>query len=371
MNSTSPMKQAMRRNGLEWWLLFAALALTAVVYWAGLSGSYLFDDYPNIVDNNGVQPSHASLPSLLNAAMSSPSSEFDRPLASLSFAANYLATGLNPYWMKLTNVVIHLLNGLLVFLLARLLLRSAPRVASSATESRLIATEGAHGTEESSIYIASEVAPTFAREGIVATLIAAGWMLLPINLTAVLYVVQRMESLANLFVLLGLFGYVAGRRRMLEPFATSTPFGSVHGRSGFWLCAASITLPTAIGLLAKETAVMLPLYALLVEWLLFGFRIAIPARRPFGEFETSRVTRTWDKRLIGLFLLVLALPLIVGLVWLLPGLLQPGHWSTRDFTLGTRLLSEARIVVDYIVWTVVPMPQALSFYHDNFSISTG
>ncbi len=40
-------------------------------------------------------------------------------------------------------------------------------------------------------------------------------MLLPINLTGVLYVVQRMESMANLFVLLGLIGYVAGRRRML------------------------------------------------------------------------------------------------------------------------------------------------------------
>jgi len=63
--------------------------------------------------------------------------------------------------------------------------------------------------------------------------------------------------------------------------------------------------------------------------------------------------------------------LIVGLIWLLPGLLQPEQWSTRDFTLGTRLLSEARIVVDYLVWTLLPTPQALSFYHDNFNISTG
>ena len=40
-------------------------------------------------------------------------------------------------------------------------------------------------------------------------------MLLPINLTGVLYVGQRMESMANLFVLAGLIGYVTGRRRML------------------------------------------------------------------------------------------------------------------------------------------------------------
>src|SRR5215469_10833857 len=92
-------------------LLIAALLLTAIVYWPGLSGAFVFDDYPNIVDNAGVQPSHANLSSLVSAALSSPSSEFSRPLASLSFAVNYLFTGLNPYWMKLTNLVIHLLNG--------------------------------------------------------------------------------------------------------------------------------------------------------------------------------------------------------------------------------------------------------------------
>jgi hypothetical protein len=37
----------------------------------------------------------------------------------------------------------------------------------------------------------------------------------------------------------------------------------------------------------------------------------------------------------------------------------------------TRLLSETRIVVDYISWTLLPTPSALSFYHDDFRISTG
>ena len=54
------------------------------------------------------------------------------------------------------------------------------------------------------------------RAKLTAALIAGAWMLLPINLTGVLYVVQRMESLANLFVLLGLAGYVIGRQRMLR-----------------------------------------------------------------------------------------------------------------------------------------------------------
>jgi hypothetical protein len=63
--------------------------------------------------------------------------------------------------------------------------------------------------------------------------------------------------------------------------------------------------------------------------------------------------------------------MVIGLAWLLPGLFHPGRWATRDFTMGTRLLSEARIVADYVAWTLFPTPGALSFYHDDFPISTG
>lgn len=325
------------RLSLSKLILAAALALTTLVYWPGLSGTWLFDDYPNIVENTGVQPHHFSAPSLVQAALSSPSSEFKRPLASLSFALNYLAAGLDPYWMKLTNLAIHLLNGLLVYILARSLLSLVKPDSGKERNSRI------------------------------AALIAAGWMLLPINLTGVLYTVQRMESMANLFVLLGLIGYVAGRQRMLAIANTTTTQrgdSTTSRRSGFLLCAFSITVPTAIGILAKETATMLPLYAFLIEWAVLSFR-------SLERHETEKsVTRlNVDVRLIVLFLFVLVLPLIIGLAWLLPGVLNPIVWSTRDFTLHSRLLSEARIVVDYIDWTLLPTPHDLSFYHDDFHIS--
>jgi len=329
------------------WLLATAFVITAAIYWPGLYGSFLFDDYPNIVDNHGVQPNNASLASLAGAALSSPSSEFKRPLASLSFAANYLATGLNPYWMKLTNLVFHLINGLLVFLLTRILLRSTP------TQMAAVADAGNLRDSGEPRHI-----------GIVAALVAAGWMLLPINLTAVLYVVQRMESMANLFVLAGLIGYIAGRRRMFKSAAISaqhcngerTELRLSASVRGFILCVISITVPAAVGLLAKETAVMLPLYALLIEWMLFDFKTPAGVR---------------DRPIIGLFVLVVLLPAVLGVAWLLPGTLNPGTWAARDFTLGTRLLSETRIVTDYIRWTLLPTPGALSFYHDDFHISTG
>jgi hypothetical protein len=340
MNQTPPLQSAPRTHRTGWWLLLAAFVLTLAVYWPGLAGGFLFDDYPNIVDNHEVQPNDASVSSLVGAALSSPSSTFKRPLASLSFAANYLASGLDPYWMKLTNLIIHLLNGLLAFLLARALLL---------TQGARPAADDARG-----------------RAGVVAALIASGWMLLPINLTGVLYIVQRMESMANLFVLLGLAGYVAGRRRMLGYLVEqSDDTAAKSSFRGFVLCFFSITIPTALGLLAKETAVMLPLYALLVEWILFKFSARDSARK------SADASTTIDRRLVAMFALVLVLPMILGLAWILPGLLQPESWAKRDFTMGTRLLSETRIVVDYILWTVLPTPSALSFYHDDFHISQG
>jgi hypothetical protein len=125
---------------------------------------------------------------------------------------------------------------------------------------------------------------------------------------------------------------------------------------GLVISALSITVCTAVGLLAKETAVMLPLYAVLAEWTLFKFR-------------------QWDgapsKSVIGFFVVTLLVPFCIGLAWLLPGLLSPATWATRNFSLGTRLLTEARVVVDYIAWTLLPTPKALSFYHDDFAVSQG
>lgn len=311
------------------WLLLGFLGLTAAIYWPGLSGGWLFDDYPNIVDNHGVQPQVASVSSLVRAALSSPSSEFKRPLASLSFAANYLASGLDPWSWKAVNLLIHLLNGLLVYVLTSKLLRATSRNRSTSNE-----------------------AEEHPRTNLLAALVAGSWMLLPINITAVLYVVQRMESLANLFVLLGLIGYVTGRQRMLAS-------NGAAGTRGWLLCIVSLVVATAVGLLAKETAVMLPLYAALVEWIVFRFD-----RTPAPESRK-------DGRIVSLFIAILLLPMVAGLAWLAPGLLNPAAWATRDFTMGTRLLSEARIVVDYIVWTLLPTPHALSFYHDDFKVSTG
>jgi len=306
------MTETLTRAKSGWLWMAGFLALTAAVYWPGLHGGFIFDDFPNIIENPGVRLSDLSLPELVRAALSSPSSEFKRPLASLTFALNYYCSGgFDPFWMKATNLALHLLNGMLVFLLSRALLQR---------------------------YRSSDA-------GLWAAWIAGSWLLLPINLTAVLYVVQRMESLANVFVLLGLLGYLRGRQLMDRAPA-----------AGLLCCSLSLLAGSALGLLGKETAVLLPLYAFAAEYFLLG-----------GLDRGSPHRRI----ILTLFGALLFAPLIAGSVWLAPGLMNPATWATRDFSLAERLMSEARIVIDYIRWSMLPTTSGLSFYHDAFEISRG
>lgn len=300
------------------WMLTALLLLVALVYWPGLGGGFVFDDYPNIVDNTKLHVGPGSgVREWLGATFSSPALDLKRPLAMLSFAVNHAWTGLDPYWMKLTNLGIHLLNTILVFGLCR-------RLLSAATPQ-----QGMDGTTNNNR---------------VALWIAAAWALNPINLMAVLLAVQRMESLSHTFVYAGLWLYLVGRVRLKATGHGWTPL------------ATGLLGGVLLGALVKESAVLLPLYALTLEWALLSF--ATHRQMP-------------DRRLLLVFGCVLVLPALLGVAWLLPGVMQPDAFAGRNFSLGERLLTEGRVLADYLHWTLLPNLGQLSLYHDDYSVSYG
>src|SRR4249919_290049 len=308
-------KRALARVPMAAWLL-ALLVLVACVYLPGLHGGYVFDDYPNIVDNTALHVTPgASAGEWLAAAFASPSDVLVRPLAMLSFAANHALTGLDPYWMKLTNLAIHLLNTVLVFGLVRALLGAMPARAASRVD-----------IERRALWV------------------AAAWSLVPINLMAVLFVVQRMESLSHTFVFAGLWLYLSGRARQRA------------GRRGWGAIGLGLVGCTLIGALAKESALLLPLYAFGIEWALLRF----------GD-GNGRV----DRRLLLAFGALLVIPAIAGLAWELPRAFNAGAYVRRDFSLVDRLLTEGRVLVDYVHWTLLPSLGQLSLYHDDYVPSRG
>lgn len=301
-------------------VLILGLVLAICVYWPGLRGGYFFDDYPNIVDNTDVHISTGDWRDWRVAALASPSAELRRPLAMLSFAGNYYFTGLDPFPMKLTNLAIHLVNGLLLWKVLDELLRMWRINRPAGFSDR--------------------------RARLTASAVAGAWLLLPINLSAVLYVVQRMESMAQAFVLAGLWLYLAGRKHMQVG----------RGRSGLLACTSGIVVGSTLGLLCKESAVLLPAYTLLIEAALLRFDARTPGSR---------------RGLHLLYGLTLYLPAMLGLAWLLPHTLSAAAYAGRPFNLDQRLLTETRILVEYLYWTLAPNPEALSFYHDDIQLSLG
>ncbi|MGE0385012.1 MAG: hypothetical protein AB7Q97_09805 [Gammaproteobacteria bacterium] len=298
-------------------LLAAALVLCALAYAPGLGGSFAFDDFPNIVENDAIQIRQLDLHSLTEAALTGTAGPLKRPLSMMSFAVNYAFAGLQPLAYKITNLAIHLLNGLLLFALLRTLLAAAQAAGTFA------AGNGAR----------------------IAAACAALWLLHPLNLTTVLMVVQRMNSLAALFTLLALLGYCTGRLRSL----------TAGGGLGFAL--ACLTIGTGLSALCKENGVLTPLYAFIIEiaWLR-GRGLATPARRV----------------LAGYYGLVLALPALAGAAWLIlsPGWIQ-SNYAIRPFTLAERLLTEARVMWFYLQQALLPVPRELGLFHDDYPISRG
>jgi hypothetical protein len=314
------MKQSLRR-ATPWLLMAALLALTALVYLPGLGGSYIYDDVSFIIANDGVHvtdlvPSHWAA-----ASFSFPGGLHQgRWLGMLTFAANYYFGELDPFGFKLVNLVIHLVNGLLVFLLMRNLLalwRACCRHEATASDS--------------------------LDDRVAAAVIAGVWLVMPINLTAVLYVAQRLESLSNTFVFLGLSWYAYARLRQWRGEA---------GAGGLWV---SVIVCTGLGVLVKESAVLLPLYAACIE-----FFIA----------RAQRADGTRSRAVLSLYCVLLLTPLVIGLAWLATWIFGPSTY-VRSFDSWQRLLSEARVLVDYIQWSLLPRLDVLTLYHDDIQPSKG
>lgn len=292
-------------------------AVTLFIYRPGLWGPFLFDDYPNIVFNNAIHLNALNTDALSNALFTSDSGPLNRPISMLSFALNYYYTGLNQYYFKLTNLLIHLVNGLGVFVLVSLLLKHYRR----------------------------EFQPALTRTHAtwIGLAVTAAWLLQPMNLTGVLFIVQRMTSLSALFCIYGLALFVQGRMRLIE------------NKGGWPTILASVVVFTPLAALSKETGALLPLFMLVTEITLFNFR----ARDSIAR-----------RRLVAFYALTVGVPallatafLITHPAWLLDGFLR------RDFTLAQRVMTEPRVMWFYIQQILLPRTSAMGLFHDDMAIS--
>ncbi|HET6905702.1 MAG TPA: tetratricopeptide repeat protein [Rhodanobacteraceae bacterium] len=297
------------------------LALLLITGWfayhPGLSGDFLFDDFGNLPALGATGPiDHwATFWRYITSGTADPTG---RPLTLLSFLLDARDWPASPLPFKITNVLLHLLNG---GLLAVVLLRLGRALRLDEIQARIAALFG-----------------------------AGVWLLHPLLVSTTLYIVQREAMLPATFTLIGLYGWMASRDALAR--------GHVRrGVTGMLLAAWGCTL---LATLSKANGALLPLLLLLIEWIVLAPRQPMPSPADSGRLRGA----TWI--LLGLPLAVLALWLLASLAGQIRGAEQFRGWS-----MGQRLLTEPRVIVDYLRLLFAPRAHSSGLFNDAFPVSTG
>lgn len=297
----------------------ALLLLTYLSYSPGLSGPLFFDDMSHL-------PKLAGVDGVVDSWMEAMRLAFPHHGGtgrSLSYLSLLIDANEWPFYgpgqvreFKHTNLLLHLLNGTFVFWLVRLLFATTPHASLSDD-----------------------------RRTWVALAATALWLLHPLHLSPVMMVIQRMTLLGALFSLLALLAYLYGRR--LEPRHQLAAYG-------LWVFGFGGAL--FLGLMSKEIALTTTLYMLVLELtVLRGLPLA-----------NVRRWRAWAAVFVALPLLLTAGYLLY--VW--HGTMVDAY-AAREFTLGERLLTEARVLTEYLRAALLPSPSQFGPFRDGYVPSRG
>lgn len=276
---------------------------TCLAYFNSLDGPFVFDDIRNVRENQQIRIDSLSPSSLIGAMQGNPT---PRPIAYLSFALNFYFGGLDVSGYHWINTLIHALNGVLVFLLAKTILCR-------------ISYDGLDPKIEKAYFASLAIALIF--------------VLHPVQTQAVTFIVQRMTSLCTLFYLAALLAWVAGRDASLKSYKCAA------------YCTAFVLWLLALG--TKQFAVTLPAVILMFEWILYQN----------GKWKISY--------LYGLIATAVSVAFIC---YVFKGdqflkIFTRGY-SQREFTLTERLLTEGRVILHYVSLIVWPSPSRLTLVYE-------
>jgi protein O-mannosyl-transferase len=289
--------------------LLAAL-FAAALFGLGVGGGFVLDDAHTIVDNTLIRVGTLNSNALWDAAASFHAGGGVRPLSMLTFALDYWRHGsLDAATFKTTNLFIHALTTVLMAVFVRRLLLVAGWLPQ--------------------------------RAALCALLAALVWAIHPLQVSSVLYAVQRMQTLATLFVVLSLWCYLCLRQAQIGG-RPGWPFGVLGAVS--WVAA----------LASKEDAILLPVYTLVLELTVLRFRAASA------------------ERIRGLRNTYLALTMAgtgLALFWVLPHYWSDGAYAGRDFNSVERLLTQGRVLMMYLGQIMLPLPSHMPFNYDQLTVS--
>ena len=292
-------------------LVVTLCLVTWLVYAPGLAGSFIFDDFHSLKKLE-VLEGQVTWEGLITYFGLSDTGPLKRPISVFSFLIDAQDWPAEAYAFKRTNVIIHIINGLLLFGLLKYLFSRTQAHQSHSTAIAFIAT------------------------GI--------WLFHPFMVSTTLYIVQRMAMLPLTFMLTGLLLYSIGRYR----------YTALPNLSHKVLLCVAVFGATILAMLSKENGV-------LFLWLVLLFEIFI-VQKYLGLKPLS-------KGFVRLLLYVPASLLAVALLIKMPGFME--RYDERTFTAIERLLTQFRVVSDYIYHLLIPKYFTAGVFNDGFVTSEG
>ncbi len=287
--------------------IFLLITATFLIYQQGNTGVFLFDDFHNI-SPIGKYTNLSFWDNFWLFILEGGAGPTGRPVSLASFFLNDHSWPSKPMGFIQTNIFIHLINGVLIYWVVFKL----------------------------SSYLQFSI---HKKQLIFSLLVTALWVLHPMHITTVLYIIQRMTELSATFMLSGMLFYLYGREQLQK---TSR---------GFFTLFIGVGISLILSILSKENGILLVAYILVIEFFLL---------HPL-KLNTPKHFNYW-------LIPAVILPFVVIILYL-AWHTNPASFINRDFTLTERLLTEPRILFDYIRQIFIPNMGELTLYHDDYKIS--
>jgi len=270
--------------------------LTLLAYLPSFKGEWQYDDIPVIVNSKGTQQSVFN-PYFFEG------NRFFRSIPYITFAINYKVGGNEPFGFHLINWIIHISSGSLLYLFILELFFT--------------------------IKIKNGI--DYQKFKAAAFLTALLWLVSPINVQAVTYIVQRMTSLAGLFYILAIFLYLKFRNHNI-----------IKGKIS-WRLLSGLIISAFLAFLSKQNSFLLILTITYIEW----------------SFYRDASLRKYKLFFLLIPALILFLILIIYLffssgtdtnVWAV----FQNNYTNREFSPLQRLFIEPKILLYYVSLMIFP-----------------
>ncbi|MFQ5667286.1 MAG: tetratricopeptide repeat protein [Candidatus Binatia bacterium] len=266
--------------------------ITVALYYQTLTAPFIFDDRTSVTRNWAIQ-----LFSYWRVMRTS-----TRPLTSLSYALTFQLSRLSPWGYHLGNIILHAINGLLVYAVIRLILR-LPRF------------ERQYGDSHWAVWTVSLL-----------------FLVHPLQTEVVAYISSRSDALAALFVLAA-----------TVCLALAVRWGSARRWSAGARAGAAVCV--LLGVMSKESAAVAPLLLFLLDWAAAGGRAGRVLRRHwvfYGILGAGWVVPVW-------------------VVLRHPEYAQTAGFGFAGVTPRQYLYTQVGVIVHYLRLTLIPYGQVVDY----------